>query len=113
MGFVTEFNWVLKLKPEQGFPEEIKEGLTFEFKKQDYRVYPVGIPVYLVDKSWVAVALVLIKEISWKDDSTQGKAVIVKVFSEEEKEVATRLLRKTVEVAKGEKIEDFDGYKMT
>ena len=33
MGYKFEFNWALKLKPEQGFPENPKKGETYAFKK--------------------------------------------------------------------------------
>lgn len=42
MGFKTEFNWALKLKPENGLDEVIlKEGGIYEFVKDEHRVYPL------------------------------------------------------------------------
>ena len=46
MGFQTEFNWVLKLKPENGLNEsELKEESIFSFTKKNYRTYPINIPI--------------------------------------------------------------------
>ena len=41
MGYKTEFNWVLKLRSENGFPDDLVVGKEYEFVKEGYRVYPV------------------------------------------------------------------------
>ncbi len=72
MGYKTEFNWVLKLKKEQGLPENLKEGATCQFQKRETRIYPIKIPIFLADSSWNVCASVIIKEFTVKDDTTSG-----------------------------------------
>lgn len=93
MGYRTEFNWVLKLSSEQGFPERVDAGATYCFEKADRRVYPVGMPVFLCDSEWNVCAWVKIKYFSVKDDSTSGIFEVMRVFPTEEKEVITRVVR--------------------
>ncbi len=51
MGFQTEFNWGLKLKPENGLCEkEIIEGKIFDFTKNEYRVYQVDQPIDSINR---------------------------------------------------------------
>ena len=72
MGYVTEFNWVLKLKEDQGFPDALDVGAFCNFRKSGKRVYPVGIPVFLCDSLWNVCASVIIKEFAVKDNETGG-----------------------------------------
>ena len=59
MGYISEFNWVLKLKPEQGLDEDNLELNTeYSFNKKDRRIYPLGLPILLVNNDWEAVGTV-------------------------------------------------------
>ncbi len=93
MGYVTEFNWILKLKEEQGFPDALNEGALCNFRKSENRVYPVGIAVFLADSLWNVCASVIIKEFAVKDNKTNGIFEVVRVFSGDEKEVLTKVMR--------------------
>ena len=63
MGFKTEFNWGLKLKPSDGLDEKsLEAGKVYEFCKKEYRVYPVGIPIDLINERWEPVAKVLVTD---------------------------------------------------
>ncbi len=93
MGYVTEFNWVLKLKEEHGFPDVLDIGALYNFRKSEKRIYPAGIPVFLVDSLWNVCASVIIKEFTVKDDITSGTFEIVRVFSADEKEVLGKVMR--------------------
>ncbi len=96
MGFKTEFNWVLKLRPEQGLKQEIKEGEEYDFSKDDYGVYPIGVPVDLINKDIEAVAKVIINKIKHEENKTKGKFKIIKIFNKEEKEFLTNYWRETI-----------------
>ena len=63
MGYKTEFNWVLKLTSEQGFPKKIEVGKNYLFEKSEERIYPRGIPIDLVDKEWMPHAKVIIDDL--------------------------------------------------
>lgn len=114
MGFQTEFNWILKLKSENGFDEEqIKEGKEYSFSKDGYRIYPLHQPIDLINNNWEAVAKALVLEFVNKDGKTSGKYKVVKVYSQKEKEFLTNYWRENLEITKGKKFTDFHGIKMT
>lgn len=114
MGYVTEFNWALRLKPEQGLNEgSLKEGSIYEFEKEGYRTYPVGMPIDLVNNVWEAVAKVIVVESMCKNRKTRGKYKVVKIYKGTEKVVLTNYWRETVQLIKGEKITDFSGAKVS
>jgi hypothetical protein len=101
MGFPIEFNWALKLKPEQGLNEsELYEGRIFEFSKEGYRIYPIDIPIDLINKDWEAVAKVVIREVTLKEGNTSGKYEVIEVYDKNKREERTRYWRKIVEFKK-------------
>ncbi len=110
MGFEVEFNWILKLKPEQGFPAELKPGI-YDFSKSGYRIYPIGSPIELVTENWEAVGLAKVLESTMKEQKTSGRYEIIRVYDSEERELKTKQLRETVELQKG-KVE-FKSYSIT
>jgi hypothetical protein len=114
MGFKTEFNWILKLKPENGLDEaKLKVGSVYNFSKEEYRVYPVNLPIDLVNRDWEAVAKVLVTEFRNADGKTSGKYKVLKIYSGNEKEVLTNYWRETIQITKGKKITDFSDVKAT
>jgi len=93
MGFKTEFNWILKLKPEQGFPEVLEVNKEYNFLKDGYRVYPLDIPIDLVNENWEAVAKAVIVECTLGNGKTKGIFKIVKIYEGKEKEVMKSYLK--------------------
>jgi len=101
MGHKIEFNWALKLKPENGLNESLlKQGEILSFKKNEYRVYPVGVPIDLLNKDWEALARVVVLEFTNKDNKTTGKYKVLRIYSGEEKESITNYWRKDLETVK-------------
>jgi hypothetical protein len=49
MGMPCEVNSILKLKPSQGYPEELIVELNCQASKEGYRIIPVDVPIPLVD----------------------------------------------------------------
>ena len=114
MGSPVEFNWALKLKPEQGLAEgRIKEGEIYFFVKDSYRIYPLNIPIELMNENWEAVALVFIIESSMRDNKTEGKYKVLKIYAGEEKLRVTNYVRERTEYQVGHKIEDWRNFKST
>jgi len=114
MGFKTEFNWALKLKPEQGLDEEnLEVEKIYKFSKKEYRVYPVGIPIDLLNRNWEAVAKVVIIEFKNNDGRTEGKYKVIKIYEGREKEVLTNYWRENVKLIKQEEITDFSDVKVS
>lgn len=113
MGFKTEVNWVLKLKPENGLNEDFLEiGSIYKFFKSDHRIYPVGHCIDLLNQDWEAIGKVIILETTVGYGETVGKYEVVKLFDETEKEFLTNYWREKIEVLVGEKI-DFSDYKLS
>ena len=113
MGFISEFNWVLKLKKEQGFPEEFEVGDMFDFFKSGNRLFPVGSPIDLINDRWEAIAKVAVTEYKQDGVNTIGKYKILKIFSGFEKEMVTYYWRESIEMLFGKKITDWSNIKVT
>jgi len=93
MGYVTEFNWVLNLKPEQGLDEKnIEIGTEYKFSKKDNRVYPLNKSILLVNKGWIAVGMVKVTEFTNRPEGTAGKYVVIDIFKEEERKLISNKL---------------------
>jgi NTP pyrophosphatase (non-canonical NTP hydrolase) len=101
MGFKTEFNWVLKLKPEQGLDENnLVVGSEYDFTKSDYRTYPVDIPLQLVNQDWEVIGLIEIIGFQNKDNKTSGRYKILKIYYGEEKQALTQQTKELSQLLK-------------
>ena len=101
MGFKTEFNWVLKLKPEQGLDEEgLERGEIYNFEKDEYRVYPAAIPIDLVNREWEAVAKVVVLEFRNCNGKTCGRYKVLRKYEGEEKHILTNYWKETIEFSR-------------
>ena len=114
MGFQTEFNWVLKLKPKNGLDEtKLKIGKSYEFSKDEFRVYPVNNPIDLINENWESVAKVVVEEFKNISGITLGKYKVVKIYEGQEKTILTNYWRENVQIIKGKKISNFLNVKVT
>jgi|Deesub1362A_J573_1020465.scaffolds.fasta_scaffold01835_6 hypothetical protein len=75
MGYKIEINWVLKLPSHQIFQdkESLKEGEIYEFEKAEERLYPLNLPIELVNENWEILAEISIVEITISNGKTKGK----------------------------------------
>lgn len=94
MGAVFEFNWLLKLTNDQ--IQELSEGSVYPFKKKEMRIYPIGIPIDLVNENWEAVARCIILSINIQNNCTNGTYKILKVYGATEKDIFTKSWRETL-----------------
>lgn len=65
-----EVNNTLKLKPSQGYPQELRLDVIYKAKKSGYRIYPIDVPIELIDEAGVTQASVIIKRLEWFDGVT-------------------------------------------
>lgn len=72
MGYKTEFDWVLVLRPEQGLPAVLEVGKEYKFQKDEERIYPRGCEIFLSGKDWKPVAKIIIKEFTVSENKTSG-----------------------------------------
>lgn len=69
MGMPCEVNSVVKLD-RAVFPIEITLGATHTATKSGYRIFPIDVPVQLVDEQWQAQADVVIEQLIWDNQMT-------------------------------------------
>lgn len=106
MGCIYELNWILKL-PKDQFPN-LKNNTEFNFKKGGIRIYPINIPIDLVNENWEAVARCVILSVTMQNGETTGKYRIINVYDENEKAVLSKLWRDTLCYATNDyQIDDF------
>jgi len=109
MGQIVEFNWALKIKVDF----ELEEGKEYTFRKNGIRVYPINIPIDLINERWECLARVVVLEVTHKNGETSGRFKVIKLYNEEERKFLTSYWRKVVEYIKGGEIKDFSNVKVT
>jgi len=86
-GLQSGFNWALKLKPENGLNEnELEVGKTYEFWKSGNRIYPLNIPIDLINQNWEAVAKIIVVEFKNLESRCSGKYKVIKIYEGKKKE---------------------------
>jgi Protein of unknown function (DUF2584) len=70
MGMPCQVNSILKLKTGQDYPAELAVGLRYEVTKEGYRIFPIDVPIALVDEHWMAYADVIIRKLTWEKGET-------------------------------------------
>jgi len=94
----VEFNWALKLKSENGLNEDIlKEGEIYEFTKTGNRVYPINIPIDLINQDWVALARIIVLEYTNKENIMSRRYRIIRIYNETEKRTITDYWKKDLD----------------
>ena len=101
MRFKTEFNYILKIRDGQGLPAEPKEGETYEFEKTIERVYPLNLPILLVDDDHNVYGKVVILSYTTGNGNTKGTYKIVRLFDEAKRKVFTEDMLDTIAIVKG------------
>lgn len=81
MGYKIEFNWVLKLSLRQlpNDNQKLEEGHIYEFEKDEERIYPLNIPIELVNDNWEILAEVKVLELTIGYGKTKGKCMVLAV----------------------------------
>lgn len=114
MGFIMEFNWVLKLSQENGLEQDrLTVGRKYPYRKSGFRIYPVNMPIDLVNGRWEAVAKVKVCSFSFDGLNTTGEFEIIRIYDGTEKDALTKSWHETVELIIGKKIVDFNDVKVT
>lgn len=114
MGFQVEFNWALKLKPENGLNEsKLEVDSTYDFVKNEYRVYPVGRCIDLINKDWEVIGKAKIISTVCKDGKTSGEYKLIRLYDENERTFLTNYWRENIKISKNKDIKDFSNYKIT
>ena len=97
MGYKIEINWVLKLAPYQlrlG-KESLVKGCIYEFEKNEERIYPVNIPIELVDENWIVLAEISILEVTIGSGKTKGKYKVLAIPTEKRRSIYSKYILPT------------------
>ena len=80
MGMPCIVNSILKLTPSQGYPAQLEKGKTYQAQKERYRIFPIDVPIALVDEAWVAYADVVITKLTWEQKVTSLEFKIDRIY---------------------------------
>jgi hypothetical protein len=75
-----QVNSILRLKRSQGYPGSLVLGKPYQVTKDGYRIFPLDVPLQLVDADWVAHADVVIHRLLWQRQTTQINFEIVRIY---------------------------------
>ncbi|RZM77316.1 DUF2584 family protein [Leptolyngbya iicbica] len=80
MGMPCQVNSILKLKTAKGYPAVLELGSRHEVNKHGYRIFPIDVPLCLVNEHWQAHADVVIDKLTWQQQTTSLQFRIVRVY---------------------------------
>jgi len=80
MGMPCQVNSILKLKRSRDYPELVV-GTRHHAQKDGYRIFPIDVPLCLVDEQWVAHADIVIDRLTWHNQTTVLEYRIVRIYA--------------------------------
>ncbi len=75
-----QVNSILKLKPSQGYPDPLVLNSRHRVQKSGYRIFPLDVPLCLVDASWDAHADIVIEQLIWEGQTTHLEFRVSRVY---------------------------------
>lgn len=81
MGMPCEINSLLKLKPDQGYPAMLELGARHRVQKDGYRVFPINVPLSLVDENWLGHGDIVIEKLTWEHQTTTLEFRIHRIYT--------------------------------
>jgi hypothetical protein len=81
MGMPCQVNSILKLTPAQGYPAGLKVGTHHRVQKSGYRIFPLDVPLCLVDENWLAHADITIEKLTWEHQTTYLEFSVSRVYT--------------------------------
>ncbi len=79
MGMPCQVNSILKLND---YPTELVLNASHQATKSGYRIFPIDVPLQLVDKNWVAHADAVIEKLTWHQGATQLEFRICRIYDQ-------------------------------
>lgn len=80
MGMPCQVNSILKLTRSQGYPDPLILHTHHTVTKSGYRIFPIDVPLALVDETWHAYADVTIHRLVWQDQETTIDFQLVRLY---------------------------------
>ncbi|MBW4459965.1 MAG: DUF2584 domain-containing protein [Nodosilinea sp. WJT8-NPBG4] len=81
MGMPCKVNSLLKLKPNQGYPAVLEVGARHRVQKDGYRIFPIDVPLSLVDENWLAHGDIVIEKLTWEHQTTALEFRIHRIYT--------------------------------
>jgi hypothetical protein len=69
MGMPCQVNSIVKLQKAE-FPTPMEINVVHQVIKSGYRIYPIDVPLQLVDEDWCAQGDVVITQLTWTNQQT-------------------------------------------
>lgn len=91
MGYIAEFNWYIVDK--QNNLKEITEGQELTITKSGERIYPLNLPLLLLDADWNVYGYAAVQSAERSSNQTIVRYKVLKILSNQEKEVFTRVIK--------------------
>ena len=80
MGMPCQVNSILKLSSAQGYPDKLEKGKTYQAQKGSYRIFPIDVPIPLVNDEWIAYADAIITKLTWQQGITHLEFKIDRIY---------------------------------
>ena len=81
MGMPCQVNSILKLNLSQGYPALLDMDIQYQVEKNGYRIFPMDVPLCLVDEHWLAHVDVILDKLEWRDQMTHLEFRIVRIYN--------------------------------
>jgi Protein of unknown function (DUF2584) len=81
MGMPCQVNSVVKLDRSQ-YPLVFTIDASYHAIKSGYRIFPIDVPLQLVDAGWIARADVVITRLSWEGQQTEIEFRIDRIYAQ-------------------------------
>lgn len=80
MGMPCQVNSILRLSRSQGYPNPLSLHQPYQVQKSGYRIFPIDVPLQLVDEAWVAHADIIIHSLTWENQRTVITFEIARIY---------------------------------
>jgi Protein of unknown function (DUF2584) len=80
MGMPCQVNSIVKLQVGKDYPTELICDREYQVSKSGYRIFPMDVPLALVDQDWIAHADVIITQLRWQGQMTYFTLRIHRIY---------------------------------
>lgn len=79
MGMPCQVNSILKLD-RKSYPAQLEKDKLYQAQKKTYRIFPIDVPIPLVDDEWMAHADAMITKLTWEQGITYLEFKIHRIY---------------------------------
>jgi hypothetical protein len=93
MGFETEINWYIVDNKDPKSLENLSIGDVGSFEKDNCRIYPTNIPLFLLNKDWEVLGAAEVTSYTPSNKKTTVNYQITEIFDYEVRRVLTAVIK--------------------